>query len=412
MRQRKPKYVNEYLDRHGRSRIYLRRPGQGQIALPTPLYSPDFWTAYQAAMADKPIKTSQLKAGSVSAAILGYYGSAEFKALAPSTMTTYRGILDRFREKHGDAPVAGMQTKHVNMIIDSVADTPSAASNLRKRLSAVMNYAVSVGMRSDNPVTTAKRVKIKSGGHRTWTEEDIAAFRKQWPESTPQRLAMEVLLYTGLRRSDAVHLGWRHVISGAFVITAQKTKAELHIPVHTELAYYLRNCPTDGPAFIQTSYGKARSEKAFSAYISEAAEKAGLPFGSSPHGLRKAACRRLAEAGCTAMEIMSITGHTDIREVERYCREAARKGLAVVAMDKMQSGFDTHRLPNPSPGLGESDDIPLILLAQKSDWRSRQDSHLIYDRSAFNSASSRSSSSIRTSTFGSAVLKQSPSKWQ
>lgn len=73
---------------------------------------------------------------------------------------------------------------------------------------------------------------------------------------------------------------------------------------------------------------------------------------------------------------MSITGHTDIREVERYCREAARKGLAATAMGKLQSGFDTERLPNPDSGLGENADNPLFFLDQSKDWRSRQDSNL------------------------------------
>jgi hypothetical protein len=33
---------------------------------------------------------------------------------------------------------------------------------------------------------------------------------------------------------------------------------------------------------------------------------------------------------------MSITGHTDIREIERYCREAARKKVTVAAMTKLE----------------------------------------------------------------------------
>ncbi|WP_394891121.1 tyrosine-type recombinase/integrase [Mesorhizobium sp. AaZ16] len=138
-----------------------------------------------------------------------------------------------------------------------------------------------------------------------------------------------------------------------------------------------RNAPAAGyaPAFISTSFGAARSEKAFSAYISEAAGKAGLPPKSAPHGLRKAACRRLAEAECSAMEIMSITGHTDIKEIERYCRDAAKRRLSATAMDKLQKGFDI-RLPNPDEGLGETDDNALISLMQKGDWRSRQDSNL------------------------------------
>lgn len=189
MRHRKPRFINEYIDRHGRPRVYLRRPGSPQIALPTPLYSQGFWTAYHAAMDDNPVKASRLKPGSVALAVLGYYRSLEFKSLAASTQAVYRGVLDRFRAKHGDAPIAGLQTRHVNKLIDDMADTPAAASNFRKRLSAVMDYAVSVGMRTDNPVGTAKQIKLKSPGHRTWTEEDIAAFRKHWAIGTPQRLA-------------------------------------------------------------------------------------------------------------------------------------------------------------------------------------------------------------------------------
>ncbi|MCA1399139.1 tyrosine-type recombinase/integrase [Bradyrhizobium sp. BRP56] len=319
----------------------------------------------------------RVKAGSIAAAVNGYYRSTEFKGLAKSTQDVYSGVLDRFVEKHGDGPIATMQPKNINIIIDEMADTPSAASNFRKRLKAVMDYAVSAGLRSDNPVVVAKRVKLKIKGHRTWTEEDITKFRKQHKVGTPLRLAFEVLLHTGLRRSDAVRLGWQHFTKDGFVISTKKSQGhvELCIPVHADLARYIADCPKDGPAFIATMYGRARSEKAFSSWISEAAGDAGLPEGSSPHGVRKAACRRLAEAGCSALEIMSITGHTDIREIERYCREAAKKKLAVAAMAKLQNGFDK-KLPNPSEKLGKNADKSLKLLAGKAIWRSRQDSNL------------------------------------
>jgi integrase len=379
MRQRKPKYVNEYLDRHGRPRVYLRRPGRPQLALPAPLYTPEFWTAYRAAMsADQPTpEVRRIKPGTIAAAVRGYYGSAEFKGLAESTQTIYRNVLNRFADKHGEGPIAGIQAKHVNNLIDEMADRPSAASNFRKRLKAVMDYAVSAGMRSDNPVIVSKRVKLRTTGHRTWTEGDINAFRKRHKVGTPLRLAFEVLLHTGLRRSDAVRLGWNHLTKQGFVITTKKSqgRVELCIPVHRDLARYIADCPKDGPAFIETMYGKARSEKAFSSWISEAAAAADLPSRSSPHGVRKAACRRLAETGCTALEIMSITGHTDIREIERYCREAARNKLAVAAMAKLEGGFDI-RLPNPPEELGKSDDNLLKSLTAKANWRSRQESNL------------------------------------
>ena len=54
------------------------------------------------------------------------------------------------------------------------------------------------------------------------------------------------------------------------------------------------------------------------------------------HGLRKTAARTLAEAGCSVHEIMSITGHKSITEVERYTREASQKKLATAAILKLE----------------------------------------------------------------------------
>jgi integrase len=58
----------------------------------------------------------------------------------------------------------------------------------------------------------------------------------------------------------------------------------------------------------------------------------------SSHGLRKAAARRLAEAGCTTHEIASITGHRSLKEVSRYTAAVDQIRLAKQAMDKVETG--------------------------------------------------------------------------
>jgi integrase len=63
---------------------------------------------------------------------------------------------------------------------------------------------------------------------------------------------------------------------------------------------------------------------------------AGLPLDCQPHGLRKAAGRRLAEAGCTAHEIMAVLGHKTLSEAERYTREADQARLASTALAKLE----------------------------------------------------------------------------
>ena len=55
-------------------------------------------------------------------------------------------------------------------------------------------------------------------------------------------------------------------------------------------------------------------------------------------GLRKAAARRLAEAGCTAHQIAAITGHRTLAEVQRYTQAADQGRLARDAMARIKGG--------------------------------------------------------------------------
>jgi integrase len=132
--------------------------------------------------------------------------------------------LENFRIKYGTAMVATLRMAHVNRVLDQMADGPAAANNLRDRLNVLMAFAVADGWRPDNPVISAKRVKQRpSKGFRTRTEDDIEVFRKRWSFGTPQRLAIEILLHTGLRRSDAVRLGRCHIQGDTLVIATMKS---------------------------------------------------------------------------------------------------------------------------------------------------------------------------------------------
>jgi integrase len=65
-------------------------------------------------------------------------------------------------------------------------------------------------------------------------------------------------------------------------------------------------------------------------------DAAGLPAHCSLHGLRKGGARRLAEAGASAKEIMSITGHKTLAEVQRYVDAADKEQLAMQAIAKLK----------------------------------------------------------------------------
>lgn len=147
-----------------------------------------------------------------------------------------------------------------------------------------------------------------------------------------------LLLYTAQRRSDVVRMGRQHVRDGILTMRQQKTGAEVSIPMHPQLQAIIAATAKDNLTFLVTGAGKPFSPAGFTNWFRQCCNEAGLPKGCSPHGLRKAASRRLAEHGCSPHEIMAITGHKTLKEVTRYTAAVDRKRLAITAMSKTITG--------------------------------------------------------------------------
>ena len=111
-------------------------------------------------------------------------------------------------------------------------------------------------------------------------------------------------------------------------------RAKLTIPIHEALSRVLSTAGRSHSTILVTAYGEQFSVKGFGQMISTAIREAGLPGRCKAHGLRKAAARRLAEAGCSACEIAAITGHKTLAKVERYTRAADQERLARQAIQR------------------------------------------------------------------------------
>ena len=335
-------YVQAMKDRYGRPRYYFRRPGFKRVTLPGPVGSKAFMDAYQAALDERTAPKNEVavyrtRPGSISALVVAYYASAEFQQLRPITQSTYRNVIDRFRAEHGDKPVSQLQSQHIRRILDQRAAKPAAANNLLKRLRGLLQFGVERGWCATNSALNIRRLQTREGGYRAWTDEDIAQFLDHWPRGSKPRLALLVLLYSAQRRADAVRFGRQHIKGGALHVRQQKTGRQLVIPIHADLQAELDLLPTDQLTVLQTEQGKPFTAAGFSNWFSERAARAGLPPRSSPHGLRKAAARWLAEAGCTAHEIAAITGHRSLSEVSLYTSSVDQAGLAVSAMASIKN---------------------------------------------------------------------------
>ena len=348
--KRPPKFVQAFIDQHGRPRFYFRRPGFPRVPLPGLPWSPEFMAAYETALAGQPVQVGagRLMPGTIRALAVSYFNSPAFRSMSRITQQDYRYAIERFCQEHADKRVAALQREHIIKLM--TGRKPNSANRLRKVLRAMMTHAVEIGIRADDPTREVKAVRIKSDGYHSWTEAEIAQFEARHPESTRARLALALLLYTGQRRADVVHLGRQHIRDGVMQIRQQKTGVELAIPVHPELQAMISGA-TDRLTFLVNDWGRPFTVGSFSNWFRAQCDMANLPH-CSAHGLRKAAARRLAEAGCTAHEIAAVTGHASLREVARYTRAADQRRLAGAAMEKTKKrtsivkpaiGFDNNQ---------------------------------------------------------------------
>jgi integrase len=195
-------------------------------------------------------------------------------------------------------------------------------------------WAAKAGLVPADPTVNADRPKKRqSGGFPVWTEDDVIAFERRWPLGTKERVWFALLLYTGLRRGDAVRLGRQHVSDGIATIKTEKTGTIVSIPILPPLAQAIAAGPTGDLAFICGVGRKPLTKESFGNLFKLACLEAGV--NKSAHGVRKIGATRAAMAGATTHELNAIFGWTGTEMAARYTREADRKRLAKSAMGKL-----------------------------------------------------------------------------
>jgi len=327
------RHVHRFRDRHGRVRHYLRLPGCKAISLPGEPGSPEFMAAYITALPKE--KEERAAPGSLDALAISFYRSAAFCGLGETTQAPYRRIVEEMRRDHGGKPVRLLNRAAVAKLMQEKAAHPTAANHRLRLLRLLMRHAVALGWREDDPTADVERHTYRTEGYATWSEAEIAAYRAKHPAGSVARLAFELLLNTGQRRSDVMGMGPQHVRNGAIHIRQIKTKEPVAIPILPALAAELALIQHKHLTWLALPNGTSRSPRGFYNSFRGWCDDAGIAAGRSPHGLRKACGVRLAEAGCTAHEIMSILGHRTLAEAQRYTAQADRRRMAEEAMRKV-----------------------------------------------------------------------------
>ena len=238
---------------------------------------------------------------------------------------------------------------------DVVATVGAAQkNNLIKWVRGVLKLAIKRKLVKVNYALSVEKEAIKGGGYRMWTDEMWDRMVEAYPLGTKQRLTFDLAGYTGQRRGDVYVLGWDQFIPpdeglpyGSLRVEQEKgdhgDPYVAHIPILDELhesleaaraagilgsKFFIRLDHKDHP-YVKESFGNT---------VRKWLNQAGIPNGYSLHGLRKLCVCRLIERGCDPHEVMALTGHQTLKEIDRYAKAYFREKKKASVYEKWRTG--------------------------------------------------------------------------
>ena len=331
----RPPYLSHEVTRHGRPVWYVRRNGK-RIRLRAEFGTPEFEAEYQAAIAGEPLKTKSPNEGSFGWLIERYRETAAWSHLSAATRRQRENIFLHVIETAGSQPITKITIATIVAGRERRAATPAQARNFLDAMRGLFRWAADARMVKVDPTISVKNPARKKGpGFRPWTEDDVAAYEQRWLIGTRQRVWLHVLLYTGLRRGDAVRLGRQHVRDGIASLKTEKSGGTVTVtlPILDALAETLAAGPCGDLTFIAGENGCPLTKESFGNLFRDACRAAGVS--GSAHGVRKIAATRAANAGATVAELEAIFGWSGGKMAALYTRAADRQRLAKRAIHKL-----------------------------------------------------------------------------
>jgi integrase len=343
-------HLHREVTRHGKTVWYARVGGTSRgrrVRLKAEYGTAEFWSEYQAALATAPRKPESPHEGTLAWLLERYRETTAWTYLSAATRRQRENIFLHVLETAGKQPFAKITTATIMAGRDRRANTPDQARHFLDAMRGLFRWAVKARLvRTDPTVGVDNPPRPKSDGFAAWSEDDIAAYESRWPMGTRQRVWLDVLIYTGLRRGDAVRFGRQHVRNGVGTIKTEKTDTEVTLPILPVLAKTLEAGPCGDLTYIAGENGRPLTKESFGNLFREACRDAGLQ-NRSAHGLRKAAATRAANAGATVAELEAIFGWQGGTMAALYTRAADRRRLAQGAMHKLARTGNEQTLPAP-----------------------------------------------------------------
>jgi integrase len=347
----RPPHLQREATRHGRVVWYVRLDRGPRIRIKAQFGTPEFETEYQAAISGTPRpQKGKAAAGSFAWLIERYRETTDWSNLSSATRRNRENHFKQVTKTAGHQPYRAINQAAIVAGRDRRAHTPAQARKYLDAMRGLYKWAKTAQYVTVDPTLGVQNPKRKKGpGFPVWTEADVERYYARWPLGTKERVWLDVLLFTGLRRGDAVVIGRQHVRDGVATLRTEKSQGGITVtlPILPVLQRALDAGPIGELAFICGDRGKPFKKESFGTAFKNACKAAGL-FNRSAHGCRKIGATRAAEDGASVAQLNAIFGWSGTAMASHYTQAADRKRLAVEAMHKI-AGRNESATSIPAP---------------------------------------------------------------
>lgn len=270
--------------------------------------SPEYVESYRKAHEGR----RQAPQGEFRAIIAEFRGSSDFKGLSAASTRAYSSYLKLIEAQFGDLPLPALADPEMRGEFmrwrDGMAETPRKADYAWTVLARVCSFAKNRGRIRTNPCERGGRLYEADRTEILWTEDHLSRLFAACSKEV--RAAVIFALWTGQRQGDVLRMPWSALADGKLRFRQGKTKRRVTVPLSETLADLLADLPRLGPVILTSSDKRPWTSDGFRASFRKACARAGIED-QHFNDLRGTAVSRLALAGCSALEIASITGHSE-----------------------------------------------------------------------------------------------------
>lgn len=272
------------------------------------------------------------------------------KNYAAHTLTAYRNDLENFQafclEVFQEDDLGSVSYSLIRSWIVQLLEQGNSTKTINRKISSLRSYYKYL-MRSEqiekSPLDEHRPLKVQKNVQVPFSQKEMHQVLDPnlYPDSplgTLQRVLITTLYYTGMRRTELIHLLDRDVsLDNRTIKVVGKRNKERLIPVLQSLQKHLLDyritraeaVDKDGRYFFRSIAGKKLSEhfvyETVNTYLNKVSSKAK----KSPHMLRHSFATHLLDNGADLNAVKELLGHDSIAATQHYTHSSMREIKAV-----------------------------------------------------------------------------------